>query len=236
MNSSCSADSFFTICMRHFKRGCRAGGKDSQAPSVPPVPLKFPVSRVLPPGPSSRGQRAAALQASPSWQARKCSAASPAGSPSGRPGGSAQSGPRGPGGWRTPPPAPGRPSSVLRGPCSGRVHGGQGWVRKGTPGSPIHPPTPHYHCPTTVTEQPTLTVTSTGRTWDQGLPLELTRSERAGRAWVGRLTLCWAGDAAGREATPASTPFHSLASSDVHPAARTPVPGTHQGPCARSPF
>lgn len=39
MNSSCSAESFFTTCMRHFRRGCGTGRQQS-GPSVPPSPRR----------------------------------------------------------------------------------------------------------------------------------------------------------------------------------------------------
>lgn len=148
MNSSCSAESFFTICIRHFKRGCRAMGERQ----LGPVPLKFPVSMAVLSlcCPSSYGQSMAALEASPSWQVRRCSAMSLAGSSSGHPGGSARSGPQGPGGWHTPPQVLGRPSSVLHGPCSGRGDGEEEGPRV------LHPSLPPHtrHCPRAVTEQP----------------------------------------------------------------------------------
>lgn len=140
------------------------------------------------------------LESSPSWRARRCSAASPAGSSSGRPGGSARSGPRGPGGWRTPPPAHGRPSSVPRGPCSGKVCDGQG-EKGGWGGLPsIHPPQPSLR-PVTPTEQPhelRPALEGTQQSPPSGAcdtPLE-GRETRDGE----RLTLGQAGDARGSEA------------------------------------
>lgn len=56
MNSSCSADSFFTICMRHFKRGC-GHNDNSGIPSCHPDPWVCLLTPSLPcrlgsPGPS----------------------------------------------------------------------------------------------------------------------------------------------------------------------------------------
>ena len=163
MNSSCSAESFFTICMRHFRRGCGTGRQQS-GPSVPPSPQKPPKAS---PGRSSPGVArppsggVGPLESAPSWRARRCSAGSPAGSSSGHLGGSARSGPRGPGGWHTPPPAHGRPSSVSRGSCSGKGYDGQG-EKGGWADLPIHPPASTVTQASNIHRAATRAVTSPG--------------------------------------------------------------------------
>lgn len=102
-----------------FQTGLQDRGDNSQSPSMLPQSLKPP--KHLHCGPLF-GQSRTALESSPSWQVRKLSAESPAESSSSHPGGSARSGPQGPGDWHIPPPALGRPSSVLHGPCSGWAH------------------------------------------------------------------------------------------------------------------